>query len=357
MKKCGGSKPCSANNAMVTKGQLSLMQCGFSKLLQRKIETAKKENSNYDSDHSSSDDQIVRTNVNSKSSDFHKCQSHMPVLDHGKSTQSAEETDKEDASSRGWLVLSDSEEEGNRESEDQGISKQSDTDVETDSSSIILPTQVPACQQTLLTKKVEMDRSICENHEDLMKEKDGLVLKDDSRQLGFSSTESNSSNEMSFEDFKNNKGDLKGVSDLSDESDDIEVSHNFESRKLRAFTSLKWKDQHAHNDELGNVSKALLQAKRTSRKDKESDSQHIDEFSSSEDNLPVEKILYRKRSSKCKKQRGRVQFGSPRLHFIKDTPFAITKSSSCAMRRPSASKTGLEHEDQKVESMDRYLGN
>ncbi|NXG49432.1 ER6L2 protein, partial [Psilopogon haemacephalus] len=158
VKKCDGSKPCSANNVTITKGQLSLMQCGFSKLLQRK-----EEDNNYKSHHSRSDDQIIRTNVNSKST------------------------------------------------------------------------------------------------------------------------------------------------------------------------------------------------KRTNRKEKESDSQPIDEFSSSEDNLPVEKIPSRMQSSKCKKQKDRVQFGSKRLHFIKDMPVAKTKSSSCAMHRPSASKTELKHEEQKVESMDRYL--
>ncbi|NXD85050.1 ER6L2 protein, partial [Halcyon senegalensis] len=153
MKKCDRRKPCNANNLTVTKGQLSLMQCGFSKLLQRKTENTKEGDNNYDSHHSSSDDQTLSTNVNSKH-----------------------------------------------------------------------------------TKK--------------------------------------------------------------------------------------------HN-----------------RKEKENDSQNIDEFSSSEDNLPVEKIHSRKQSSNCKSQRGRVQFGS----------VAQVKSSSYAMRRASSSKTEFEHQEQKVESMDRFL--
>ncbi|NXF61231.1 ER6L2 protein, partial [Ciccaba nigrolineata] len=172
VKKCNKRKPCNANNLMVTKGQLSLMQCGFSKLLQREVETTKEGGNNYNSHHSSSDDQTVRTNVNSK-----------------------------------------------------------------------------------------------------------------------------------------------------------------------------------HN----NVYKSLLQPKEPNRKGKEGDSQNINEFLSSEDKLPVEKIHARKQSRKCKSQRGRVQFGSKVLHTTQDTSVAQMKSSSCAVRRTSAGETEFEHQEQKVESMDRYL--
>ncbi|KAM6109963.1 DNA excision repair protein ERCC-6-like 2 isoform 2-T2 [Phoenicopterus ruber ruber] len=355
VKKCDRKKPFNANNLMVTKGQLSLMQCGFSKLLQREIETTKEGDNNYNSDHSSSDDQTINTNVNSKHSDFQKCQSHVPVSEHGKAAQSPDGTDKQDKRSTDWLVLSDSEEEGDRESEDQGISKQSDIVMETESSSeedddVIFPTQVPACQQPMLTKKVEIHRSTSENSENLAKEKDRFVFKGDSRQFGFHSTESNFSKVMSSKDIKNSARDLKGASDISDESDDIEISHNFESRKLRTFSFPKWKDRHG----LGNVSKYLLQAKKPNRKEKDGDSQNINEFSSSEDNLPAEKTQAKKQSYKCKRKRGRVQFGSKMLHPIQDSS-AQMKSSNYTVRRTSASKTEFEHQEQKVESMDRYL--
>ncbi|KAK4816856.1 hypothetical protein QYF61_023978 [Mycteria americana] len=357
VKKCDRRKPCNANSLMVTKGHLSLMQCGFSKLLQREIETTKEE---YNSHRSNSDDQTVRTNVNSKHSDFQKCQSHVHVLEHGKAAQSPDGTDKQYMCSTDWLVLSGSEEEGDSEGEDQCISKQSDVVIETEWSSeenddIIFPTQVPAYQQPVLTKKVEIYRSAPENSEELAKEKDGLVFKGDSRQLGFHSTESNFSKVMSFKDIKNSTRDLKGGSDISDESDDIEISHNSESRKLRTFSFPKWKDRHTHNNGLGSFSKSPLQSKKHNRKEKESDSQNIDEFSSSEDNLPVEKIPARKQSCKCKRQRGRVQFGSKMLHPIQDTSGAQMKSSNYAVRRTSARKTEFEHQEQKMESMDRYL--
>ncbi|NWW71944.1 ER6L2 protein, partial [Climacteris rufus] len=163
VKKCDRRKPLNANNFMVTKGQLSLMQCGFSKLLQREIETTKEGGDNYNSHHSSSDDQTVRKNVN------------------GKHTT------------------------------------------------------------------------------------------------------------------------------------------------------------------------------KPNRKGEENGSQNIDEFSSSEDNLPVEKIHARKQSYKCKRQRVRFQFGSKMLCPIQDTSVVQMKFSNDAMHRTSASKTEFEHREQKMESMDRYL--
>lgn len=361
MKKCDRRKPSNGNNSMVAKGQLSLMQCGFSKLLQREIETTKEGDDNCNSDHSSSDDHTVRKIMNSKHDDFQKCQTSVPVLEHGKAVLSPNGTDKEDVHSTDWLGLSGSEEEGDRKNEDQGILKQCDIVMETESSSeedddVIFPTQVQVCQQPVLTKEFEIHRSTSENCEELAKDKAGFVFKGNSRQFGFPSTESNFSNALSFEDIKNDT-DLKGASDISDESDDIELSHNSESRKVGTSNFPKWKKGCALNNELDNVSKSLLQAKKPNRKGKESGSQNVDEFSSSEDNFPVENIHARKQSYKCKRQRGRVQFGSKMLCPIQDTSVAQMKPSNYAMHRTYASKTVFEHQEQKMESMDKYLGN
>ncbi|NXY41778.1 ER6L2 protein, partial [Ceuthmochares aereus] len=171
VKKHDSRKPCNANNLMVTKGQLSLMQCGFSKLLQRETETNKEFN-NYNSHHSNSDVQTIRTNTNIKHSSF---------------------------------------------------------------------------------------------------------------------------------------------------------------------------------------SKSLLLSKKPNRKIKETDSQSIDEFSSSEDNLPVEEIHAGKRSCKCKRQRGTVQFESKMLHPIQDAAVGQMKSRNYALCRTSASKIEFEDQEQNVGSMDRYL--
>uniref|UniRef100_A0A8C0UJM4 DNA excision repair protein ERCC-6-like 2 n=1 Tax=Cyanistes caeruleus TaxID=156563 RepID=A0A8C0UJM4_CYACU len=356
VKKCDRRKPCNENNFVVTKGQLSLMQCGFSKLLQKEIETTKEGDDNFKSHHSSSDDHTIRKKINCKHGGFQKCQTNVPILEHKKAVLSPNGTEKQDMHSTDWLGLSGSEEEGDRKNDDQGISKQCDTVMETESSSeadddIIFPTQVEVRQQPVLTEKVEIHSSTSENCEELAKEKAGFVFKGSSRQFGFHSTESNFSNAMSFEDVKNDI-DLKGASDVSDESDDIELSHNSESRKLRTS---KWKEGCSLNHELDNDSKSLLQAKKHHGNGRESDSQNIDEFSSSEDNFPVEKIHARKQSSRCKQQRVRVQFGSKMLHPFQDTSVAQMKSINYAKHRTYASKTEFQHQEKTIESMDKYL--
>ncbi|XP_058682637.1 DNA excision repair protein ERCC-6-like 2 isoform X2 [Poecile atricapillus] len=356
VKKCDRRKPCNENNFVVTKGQLSLMQCGFSKLLQKETETNKEGGDNYKSHHSSSDDHTIRKKINCKHSGFQKCQTNVPILEHKKAVLSPNGTEKQDMHSTEWLGLSGSEEEGDRKNEDQGISKQCDTVMETESSSevdddIIFPTQVQVCKQPVLTEKVEIHSSTSENCEELAKEKSVFVFKGNSRQFGFHSTESNFSDAMSFEDVKNDN-DLKGASDISDESDDIELSHNSESRKLGTS---KWKEGCSLNHELDNDSKSLLQAKKPHRNGRESDSQNIDEFSSSEDNFPVEKIHARKQSYRCKQQRVRVQFGSKMQHPVQDTSVTQMKSINYAMHRTYASKTEFQHQEKTIESMDKYL--
>uniref|UniRef100_A0A8C3QMF7 ERCC excision repair 6 like 2 n=1 Tax=Cyanoderma ruficeps TaxID=181631 RepID=A0A8C3QMF7_9PASS len=328
VKKCDGRKPHNENSCRVKKGQLSLMQCGFSNLLQRGIETTKEGDDNYSSHYSSSDDHTLRKNVNSKHGGFQKCQTSVCVLEQEKAVRSPDGTGKHGMCSTDWLDSSGSEEKGDRKNDRQDISKQCDIVMETESSSeadddVIFPTQVQVCQQPVLTEEVEKHSSISGNCEELAKEKAGCVFKGNSRQFGFRCTESNFSNAMSFEDVKNNI-DLKGASDVSDESDDIELPHNSQSRKLGTLR-------------------------------KESGSQNIDEFSSSEDDFPVAKIHARKQSYRCKRQRGRVQFGSKMLCPIQDTSVAQMKSSNYAMHRAYASKTEYDHQEKKMESMDKYL--
>ncbi|XP_050842902.1 DNA excision repair protein ERCC-6-like 2 isoform X1 [Serinus canaria] len=344
VKKSDRRKPCNENNCVVTKGQLSLMQCGFSKLLQREIETTKEGDHSYDSHNSISDDHTIRKNLNSKHGDFQKCQTSVSVFEHGKAVLSPNGSDKQGMQSTEWLDLSGSEEEGDIKNEDQSILKQCDIVMETESSSeadddVIFPTQVQVCQQPVLIKEVEVHSSTSEDWEDLSKEKAGFVLKGNSRQSGFHSTESNFT--VSFEDVKNDVG-LKGVSDVSDESDDIELPHNSESRKLGTLSFPKW-------------NKSLPQTKKLYRKGKESGSQNIDEFSSSDDNFPVEKVHARKKSYSSKQRSGRIQIGSKMLCPIQDVSVAQRKSSNYAIHRTSASKTVFEHPEKRMESMDKYL--
>ncbi|XP_065601557.1 DNA excision repair protein ERCC-6-like 2 [Cyrtonyx montezumae] len=357
-KKSDRTKPCRANNLMTAKGQISLMQCGFFNLLQREIETTKK-GGNNDSRCSGSDSQTIRTDVNGKCNDVQKCRSYVHILEHREAAQSPSGNDKQDMHTAD--CLSDSEEEADRENEDLCISQQSDVVMETESSSeencdVIFPTQFPSSPQAVHTKKIGIQRSASENSGGSLKEKDEFVLKKEYRQSGFHGTESNFSKVMSFVNMESSmKRDWKGASDISDESDDIEVPCNSESEKLRTLSFTKGEQRQTPSSALGKFSKSLLQRKKPSRKVKESGSQNIDEFSSSEDNLPVEKIHTQEQNYKS--QRCGVQFRSKKLHSVQDRMCSVaqTKSSNYAMRRSSTQRAQFDHRNQNVESMDRYL--
>ncbi|NXA13248.1 ER6L2 protein, partial [Sapayoa aenigma] len=129
----------------------------------------------------------------------------------------------------------------------------------------------------------------------------------------------------------------------------------------RGIEATKEGDDKSNSDQLHSDDQTIRKSvngkhtKKPNRKEKESDSQNIDEFSSSEDNFPIEKTHARKQSYKCKRQRGRVQFGSEVLHPIQGTSATQMKSSNYVVHRTSANKTEPEHQEQKMESMDRYL--
>ncbi|XP_062455857.1 DNA excision repair protein ERCC-6-like 2 isoform X2 [Rhea pennata] len=353
-------KPYTADTSMVTRGQLSLMQCGFSKLLQREIDTTRESNSNNNAHHSNSDGQTIRTNVNSKCNSFHKYH----ILEHGKSAKSQNGSDKQEAHSVGaasnWLVLSNSEEEGDGENQEQCISKQSDVVMETESSSeenddVIFPTQVPAQQEAMLTKNIKIGKSTSENCEESAKKKDEFTSKGSDKQPGFGSTVSAFSKIISLKNIQDTTRDFKGASDISDESDDIEIPHNLESRKLRTSGSPKLKQRHVLNKDFDNFSKTVLRTKKPNRRERKSGSQNIDEFSSSEDNLPVEKILAQKQSCKCKSKRGKVHFLSKITHHAQGSPVTRMKPGNYSVPKTSISKTEVDNQDQRVGSMDKYL--
>uniref|UniRef100_A0A8C3L7G0 ERCC excision repair 6 like 2 n=1 Tax=Chrysolophus pictus TaxID=9089 RepID=A0A8C3L7G0_CHRPC len=363
MKKTNRKKPCSANNLMIAKRQLSLVQCGFSNLLQRETEATKR-SGNTDSHHSGSDGQAIRTCVNSKCDDVQKRESYVHILEHRKTAQLPNGTDKQDMHRANCLVLSDSEEEVDRENEDLCISRQSDVVMETESSSeencdIIFPTQFPASHQAIHTKKIEIQTTESENCEESLRKKNEFVLKEEGRQFVFHSTKSNFSEIVPFKNMKNNARGLKGASDISDESDDIEIPCHSESGKLRTFSFMKGKQRHTQSNALGRLSKSLPQRMKTLRRRKErgNDSQNIDEYSSFEDNLHVEKIHTQEKSYKCKSQRCRVQVRSKMLHPVQDGMRSVAqmKSDNYAVHRSSTHRAQFDHQNQNVESMDRYL--
>ncbi|NXA53909.1 ER6L2 protein, partial [Nothocercus julius] len=110
---------------------------------------------------------------------------------------------------------------------------------------------------------------------------------------------------------------------------------------------------YSSSQELRNFTKTLLQRKKHNKRERKSDSQNIDEFSSSEDNLPVEKINVQKQSFKCKGKR--VQFASKVPHHTKDISAAQIKPGNFSVPRSSESNREVDSRDQRLGSMDIFL--
>uniref|UniRef100_A0A7M4ESU1 ERCC excision repair 6 like 2 n=1 Tax=Crocodylus porosus TaxID=8502 RepID=A0A7M4ESU1_CROPO len=358
------------NNASNTnpQGQPTLMQCGFSELLEREIKTTLERDHSSGSDHSSSDCPSVRQrlNVNGKCAGLQKTQSHNHILGQWKTTKSRNSRKKTDIQSltipADLPVLSASEDERDMESKnkEQCISKQVAIVMETEGSSeesddIIFPSHVPAHQAPVPTKSVNKYEPLSGKSEGSdTKNNTILASKGDCQQSLNHNTWSASRKTNFLKHAQEMTTDIPGTSDISDESDDIEMFLQSKPRKLRHVSSFKWKKKCNLNKGFGNSSKTMLQVKTTGKLEKENDSQTIDEFSSSEDNLPVEKAHFTKQSHRRKTQRYRIPFESKSPCQIKGASVTPVKPSRFHSPKTALCKEASARQEEQS-SLDRYL--
>ncbi|KYO20697.1 DNA excision repair protein ERCC-6-like 2 [Alligator mississippiensis] len=149
--------------------------------------------------------------------------------------------------------------------------------------------------------------------------------------------------------------DIQGTSDISDESDDIEMFLQSKPRNLRDVSSFKWKKKCNLNKGFGNSSKTMLQVKTTGKLEKESDSQTIDEFSSSEDNLPVERAHFTTQSYRRKTRRYRIPFESKSSCQIKSASVTPVKPSHFHSSKTAICKEASARQEEQGGSLDRYF--
>ncbi|NWJ06917.1 ER6L2 protein, partial [Crypturellus undulatus] len=128
--------------------------------------------------------------------------------------------------------------------------------------------------------------------------------------------------------------------DSTKEGGSIDDAHHSSSQGQAVKTNVNNRSSDSHK-------------KKHNKRERKTDSQNIDEFSSSEDNLPVEKINARKQSFKCKGKR--VQFASEVHHHTKDISAAQMKPGNFSVPRSFVSKTEVDNQDQRLGSMDIYL--
>ncbi|XP_074809247.1 DNA excision repair protein ERCC-6-like 2 isoform X2 [Natator depressus] len=366
------SRFCSANDMLVSQKQLTLMQCGFLKLLERETKATEVTDSNGASDHESSDARSVgqRANVDVKCIGLQKSRSHNSILRRRRTTESPNRSEKQDMRcaivAPDWPVSSESEEEKDIENKniDQCISKEIGVVMETEGSSeesddVIFPSQIPTHQETAPAKNVKRDKAVSEKLEGSDTEKttkrtpkgDTLACK----QSLFHNTGSVFTKTKTWKNAQKSTTYVRGTSDISDESDDLEIPLWSKSRNQKAFTALRLKQKCDRNKKFCNSSRTVLQANKPNNGEKETDSQNIGEFSSSEDGLPVKKIHLSKQNHRHKKQRRRIQFDPKSPCRVRGASVTVSTPSHSHVHKTSISKRACVNQEENVGSMDNFL--
>ncbi|XP_012582078.1 PREDICTED: DNA excision repair protein ERCC-6-like 2 isoform X1 [Condylura cristata] len=137
----------------------------------------------------------------------------------------------------------------------------------------------------------------------------------------------------------------KGATDISDESDDIDISPKSRVRKQRSTRSLKIKSKKEKKKKAYTFLKAM---KETNAVDEDGNSQAIDYFSSSDDDLSVAHISFSKQKYSSKAVKDKNSFSSKLPNHKKNNTFLPRKPMK-------SSKERVISQEQTYESVDKLL--
>lgn len=348
------SRSRNARNSKVLQGQLTLLQCGFPKLIEKRPETAE----HGDCIGTSSDENVGGrpAGQSSKGSSSSGCslktESSSHTSGHPKMSVSSGRMAELEAHRKTarWdspvSLFTEEEKKAGDQHKSTCISNQVATVLETEDSStenedIIFPSQVPFGQEAAKSYK-----NAAVKHEYLHAEESPI------RQRHLTSEEKKRSAPSyskikPFESMSKLRT-LNEASDMSDESDDIEMS---KPGKQESTNTVKRKQ--FDNKQLSHPSRMVLHRNRSGN----ADSQSIEEFSSPEDNFPMKKTDANRQKLKLKRTGCRIQFKSELPRYSNNPSVTQRKQSSSSSRRSSFSKQTFSCQEQNVGSLDRLLGN
>ncbi|XP_007937382.1 DNA excision repair protein ERCC-6-like 2 [Orycteropus afer afer] len=329
-------------------GQLNLLQCGFSKLFETKYKALEDSDGIDTSDDESSDEQPMCHSVEAKDDMIVGCQKSQNSLgssEHQKKVSilnsnekfifdKSEKTLKQNISSE-----SDDGKNSKHTIEHQTITESEDSDV-------IFPTQCttqrfPKCNRSFMP---HLDGSEGSETENIVKRNNGDDKKTDVRGNGPISKKLNPECITLKTTMKR-----KGTSDISDESDDIEITSKSRVRKQRATSSLRLKKEKDSKSKLHNFSKTMKKRKQVNSTDEDCDSQDIEDFSSSDDDLSVSHISSPEQSGRANIIKDRISFSSKLPNYSKkNTTFIPRKHMEFSNERTVK-------QEQIYESVDKFL--
>ncbi|KAK2494657.1 hypothetical protein MC885_010791, partial [Smutsia gigantea] len=293
-----------AHQAAGSPGQLSLLQCGFSKLSETKREAVEARDGNTASDESP-DERPTCLATGAKDARGQKSRHSLGTSEYQKLADILNPSEKYDFDKSEILEQTiSSESDGKKNFQNAADHHGSLGDVtDSEDSDVIFPTQyttqgfsVNGVQQC----KPSVDRSEDPVTENYVKIRNiGDDRKPDVQQNGLLSKQLHSEN-MTLKSVKRT-----GSSDISDESDDIEIPSESRVRKQRATSSLRFKRKKESKMELSTFPKTLKKANQLCTTDENCNSQAVDNFSSSDDDLSVSHISFSKQNHRPKTMKDR----------------------------------------------------
>ncbi|XP_036760280.2 DNA excision repair protein ERCC-6-like 2 isoform X6 [Manis pentadactyla] len=335
-----------ARRAAGSPGQLSLLQCGFSKLCETKCEAVEASDGNTASDESS-DEQPTCLSTEAKDARCQKSHDSLGTKEYQKLANILNPSEKYDFNKSEILDQSiSSESDGKKNFKNAADHRCSLGDVtESEDSDIIFPTQYTTQGFSVngVQCKPSMDRSedpVTENYVKIRNTGDDR--KPDVQRNGLLSNQLHSEN-MALKSVKRN-----GSSDISDESDDIEIPSESRVRKQRATSSLRFKRKIESKMGLSTFPKTLKKANQLCTTDENCNSQTVDNFSSSDDDLSVSHISFSKQNHRPKTIKDRVSFSSKLPSHKKNSTFRPRKLMKFSNER-------VVNQEQMYESMDKFL--
>ncbi|XP_044302235.1 DNA excision repair protein ERCC-6-like 2 isoform X2 [Varanus komodoensis] len=342
-----------SKNAKILQGQLTLMQCGFPKLLENRIKKA--ENGKCMGTHGDENADGVSVGETSKGSSQSsyslKSEEHCSISGHQTSSVSPFRMEKQKVHGEiahcdyPILPLSEEEKDIGNKCKDIRILDQVEVVMETEESStesddIIFPSQFPTDQ-----KHAKRYQGTIINLECLDREKNHMLPSQKNHLTSVHSylNVSPLSKIKSSANIKNSTI-IKEAVDISDESDDFEI---FKSGKQEVTGTVKEKQLYKKEHK----SSRMIQHNRHSGLGKQNaDYQNIEEFSSPEDSFSVRKTV-NKQNQKLKKDR--IHFDPKLLKYAKHPSQILRKRNHSSRFQTSLKKQSSQ--EQKVGSFDRLF--
>ncbi|XP_021566108.1 DNA excision repair protein ERCC-6-like 2 [Carlito syrichta] len=329
-------------------GQLTLLQCGFSKLLETKCKAVEDNTGNTPSADESSDEEPTYLSAEAEDAGCQKNQNSLGTSKHQKLDNILNPNEKcifyKSEKTLKQSISSESDDEKKLKNTDEHCILHNVT--ESEDSDVVYPTQqTPHRFPENSVSKPPLDgseNSETENHVKTMTDDD--VQKTDDKGNEIISKILNPKN-TTLKSVMNKKG----TSDISEESDDIEISSKTRVKKDRATISLRFKRKKKNKGELHNFPGIMKRTNELPTRDEDHNSQFIDDYSSSDDDLSISRFSSSKQNQRPKTRKDRISLSSK-------LPSHNKKNGTFVPRKPMKFSNETVSQEQMYESLDKFLG-